>query len=174
MEPKVLLPPLVCLAKPQVTSARAASKFKADTQRHLSISRRSYTSIPDFPLPSSVPKRDRTSAISHRHRPLVQSAPAILGPLLHRRMFSATPVAKAAVVTANPRKDEDGNDMLIDITARAANVCSVRSLRPHHTKTANFNSSVSEKSCPRTPIPILLYESQSSPAGAMAFNTSCL
>lgn len=174
METRTLLRPLVWVAKHQLSFARTASTSNANTQRHLSTSQYSYASIPDFLLPSSVTKKHHASTISHRRRPLLQSAPASPGHPLQRRMFSASTTAKAAIVTANPRKDEYGNEMLIDITARAANVCSFHYSLPHHTTITKNGSSVLKKSCPRTPILILLYESQSSPAGATAFNILCL
>lgn len=42
-----------------------------------------------------------------------------------RRSFVASANALAAIVTANPRTDEDGNEMLIDITERASTVSSL-------------------------------------------------
>ena len=171
---RALMRPLVHLAKHELAFARTASRSNQNSPEHRSSSQHFYTPIPDFFLPASVTKEYHTCAISHRHRTPFPTASAIPGHPNQRRMFSASPAAKAVVVTANPRKDEDGNEMLIDITARAAKVCSCHPLHSHRPMTADYGSSVSKKSCPRTLIPILLYESQSSQAGVMAFNTSCL
>lgn len=146
MRTTILSRPLVFLAKHELAFARTASRSSANTQRHLSTVQHSCTSIPDYLLPLLFTKKHPSSTVSHPYRHFPQSALANPGHPLQWRLFSASPSAKAAVVSANPRKDEDGNEMLIDITARAANVCSVRSLRPHSITTVNNYSSVLKKS----------------------------
>ena len=162
-----------CLARQELAFARTANRFNAKTTRHLPASQRSFTSIPDFLLPAFTKKKHHASTASHLHRSFLLFPPTASDHLLQRRLFSASPGAKAAVVTANPRRDEDGNEMLIDITTRAANVFSFHLSQHNYITPADSSASVSKKSCPRIPIQILLYGSRSSLAGAMAFNISC-
>ena len=124
---KVYLRPLIFLAKQELAVPRRASKVKANTQQH----------------PSSVTEYHHASVIPRRRRPFL--SPASPGHSLQRRMFSVSLAAKAAVIVSNPRKDEDGNEMLIDITARAAKVFPFHFSRPHHPTTANEGSSVLKK-----------------------------
>lgn len=88
---------------------------------YLSTSRGDVHFIPGFLLPTLPaelrPSQSRDQVIPQRIRRLKCST--LSQPC---RTFSASTSKQTAVVTANPRKDEMGNDMLIDITARAANV----------------------------------------------------
>ena len=81
--------------------------------------------IPEFLLPSFPPQiptpRSPSSWIPAFQN---QACPSI--PNQHGRQFSTTERQNAVVVAANPRKDDEGNDMLVDITPRAANVCSTK------------------------------------------------
>ena len=119
---RALFRSLHSLTRHRLAFARTANRSNASTTRHLSASQHSFTSLPDLLLPLSIAKEQHPSTASHLHRSFLLSPPTASYHLFQRRLFSASPRAKAAVVTANPRKDEDGNEMLIDITTRAANV----------------------------------------------------
>ena len=121
--------------------------------------------FPEFFVPSLSEKR--THPLYHCIRSSRSST--LCGQL--KRHFSQSPSSKAVAVTINPRKDEDGNEMLIDITSRAATVsdpttsldkCAFLYIR-----------SVSEKSCLTTQILNSHCGLESNPEAAMVFNTLC-
>lgn len=102
-----------------------AQRSLSNTSRLQSTSAHSiYPPIADTLLPAFAARRCLASPLPYPHLPLEQRASASLGQLQQLRQFSASPNSRAVVVTANPRTDEDGEEMLIDITARAANVSS--------------------------------------------------
>ena len=161
------------LTRQRLASARTANRLNASTERHLSTSQHCIASLPNLLLPLSIKKEQHPSTASHLHRSILLSPPTALGHLFQQRLFSASPRAEAAVVTANPRKDEDGNEMLIDITTRAANVFCFPFSRSNYSTPADNSASVSKRLCPRIPTQISLYESQLSLAGAMGFSILC-
>lgn len=82
----------------------------------------------DFSIPAFKATRPSSTQV---HSTFIQlhTRDRELGSITHlpqTRQFSASASAGAAVVKANPRKDEEGKDMLIDITSRAATVCNFR------------------------------------------------
>ncbi|MCJ1254504.1 [4Fe-4S] proteins maturation [Lignoscripta atroalba] len=74
--------------------------------------------LPAFLLPSF----NLGNSLSY---PRLQPTGTLLNPYdatpRYRRQFTTLRAFQAVAVTANPRKDEDGKDMIIDITPRAAN-----------------------------------------------------
>jgi len=59
-------------------------------------------------------RRPHTAANPASHPPSTAIAP--------RRLFSTSPRPRQTEVVLNPRKDDDGNDLTLEITPRAANV----------------------------------------------------
>ena len=113
------------MAQPNVTSTACARLLRSSYKKasHLtstpfplraSTATSSPSPVLDFLAPSILqhPVRTRPAGSSQRHAP-----PSYLQ---RTRPFSSTPVSRHAIL--NPRKDDDGNEMNISITPRAANV----------------------------------------------------
>ena len=124
METQVLSRPLVSLLWHDLAFARTPSKNTVNLRRHLSTNQHPFRGL----LPPSITSKHHAFSTPYHHKRILSFGPTRPGHPLERRMLSVSPAAKAAVVRANPRKDENGNEMLIDITARAANVLSFYSL----------------------------------------------
>lgn len=124
MAADIVLRRLTHVAKHQCTYASAAKKTLVNTGKFLSTSYYStHTSIPYFLLPAFSRENPAVLPSPCVHPAFQRHVPTRLGHVEHRRSLSTSPATKAVVATANPRKDVDGNEMLIDITTRAANVC---------------------------------------------------
>jgi hypothetical protein len=98
-----------------------------------------------FPVPSAgaflrVARRSRQvpSPIFDFLAPREISTASFVGPTSHvryrpskplkaaRRLFSISSARRGTVAVYNPKKDDDGNDMHVEITPRASKVCSMR------------------------------------------------
>ena len=124
MATDILLQRLTCVAKHQCTCASPAKKTLVNTSKLASTSYYStHTSIPGFLLPAFSRRLPAASPSSHIHPAFRRRVPSRVVHIEHHRSLSTSPAIRAVVVTTNPRKDVDGNEMLIDITTRAANVC---------------------------------------------------
>ncbi len=118
---------LTCLIRHEIRTAMAAKRPSLYTQRRLFTPRpvAHVPCVPDFRIPLLTKRcvAPTSSSSSQAHQSALRNVfEREQRHLQQRRTFSTSPAAKAVVITANPRKDEGGNEMLIDITDRAANV----------------------------------------------------
>ena len=114
MEGRVVSQPLKYLAKQVSIFPRVTERSRAKAQQ-----RSMYALIPSEYLLRRIPKFSTRSYISP---PSPQDVSIIRSHVQRCRTLSTSPVSKATIITANPRKDEDGNEMLIEITTGAGNV----------------------------------------------------
>ena len=115
-----LIPPLLNLVVRRGERI-AAAKASLRTRRYYASNIRSnHEPLPEFLLSflrgkHMQPSSTRSLRLSRLPTFSIQS----------NRNFSSSPTSKAVAVTINPRRDEEGRDMLVDITSRAATVRSL-------------------------------------------------
>lgn len=91
--------------------------FSSNSRNIMNSSRHNTEPLPEFLLPFL--RERNASLLFHRSFRLSRAS---CHDTQSKRNFSSSPAPKAVAATINPRKDEEGNDMLIDITSRAATV----------------------------------------------------
>ena len=106
-----VVPPI----RPFMTSSKCRETYASG---HYSSN--SSKSIPDFLPPVHIPKLNTPTTRSERT--LIATSTQSRALSQQKCRFTTSSRSSAAVVRANPRKDDEGNDMAIDITPRASNV----------------------------------------------------
>jgi hypothetical protein len=101
---------------PQLVSSSSSSAARAFLQL---APRRCFHNAPpqpllDFLLPSLPSPALQHARLNKPLSPRTQNPP--------RRAFTTSPVRRHTSAVFNPRKDDDGNDMTVEITPRASNV----------------------------------------------------
>jgi hypothetical protein len=129
------------------------------------VSRRCFHSTPppvlDFLLPAIPSKALRVG---------LAKKPVSSNQLSITRRFTSSSIRRHTRAILNPKKDDDGKDMNVEITPRASNVRSnILRMEPTTYKSA----SVSKKLCPKTQTPISPFGSKSKVEVAMDSNISC-
>jgi hypothetical protein len=117
---------LLCIRAESVRYATFQSVRYGPVRYHSRVCHSRGQPVCDFLVPAfEATRRSSAHVLSKLIQPYMRDyALSSVSHLPQKRLFSASASARAAVVKSNPRKDEDGNDMLIDITSRAATVCS--------------------------------------------------
>ncbi|KAG5980377.1 hypothetical protein E4U55_004087 [Claviceps digitariae] len=111
-------------------ASSAAKLFLRIAKRGYSTSATLRTSAPlEFLLPRAITKKDcRAAYLLHNSRNHHAACYSIRNPAIspvsiqqpQRRTFSATATQRATTCVLNPQKDEDGKQMMLEITPRAA------------------------------------------------------
>lgn len=111
--------PLRCTS----TASAARSFVQIAKRRYCNAAASSTSAHLDFLIPSNA-LRSAANAATRAQGPSKLSVPFISSSSLQStRRFSTTTVRSATVCVQNPQTDEDGNEMTLEITARAAKVC---------------------------------------------------
>src|SRR3954447_9431013 len=101
-------------------SQLSASNLSGAAQAFLRLSPRRYYHTNPLPVPDFLLPSDARNSVQHGWISWPVSSEA---QRLVTRSFTSSAVRKQTTTVVNPKKDEDGNDMSVDITPRASNVC---------------------------------------------------